>query len=71
MMSLNDLIGQAIGQLKGNPNVASNPMAQGMLDVIESGDASKGEQMADNLCQSMGVTRDEAMRQAKAFFGIP
>lgn len=71
MMRLNELIGQVVGSLKGNPNVANNPMAQGMLDVLESGDASKGEQMADNLCQSMGVTRDEAMKQAKAFFNIP
>lgn len=66
MPSLNDLI----GILRGNPAIQSNPMAQGMVDVIESGDASKGEQMAKNLCESMGVSREEAVRQAKQFFHL-
>lgn len=71
MMNLNNLLGQALEQLKNNQNVKSNPMAQGMIDVVESGDAKRGEQMANNLCESMGITKEDALKQAKAFFNIP
>lgn len=68
MQRIDALLGQVMGQLR--QNVAGNPMASGMLNVIESGDAKKGEQMADNICQSMGVTREQALNQARQFFGI-
>ncbi len=71
MTPINQLVSQALEQLKSSPNVSNNPMAQGMVDLIESGDSARGEQMAKNLCESMGLTQDEALKQAKAFFGIP
>lgn len=71
MTPINQLVSQALSQLKSSTNVSNNPMAQGMVDLIESGDSAKGEQMAKNLCESMGLTKDEALKQAKAFFGIP
>lgn len=68
MQRIDSLISQCIGQMR--QDAKDNPMAQGMLDVIESGDSSKGEQMADNICKSMGVSRDEAIAQARRYFGI-
>lgn len=68
MQRIDEIARQYMSQLR--QRAASNPMAQGMLDVIESGDASKGEQMADNLCKSMGVSREDAIKQARQFFGI-
>lgn len=68
MQRIDALLAQYMGQLR--QNVANNPMASGMLDIIESGDAKKGEHMADNICKSMGVSREQAISQARQFFGI-
>lgn len=70
MQKLSNLLAPALQQIKSNSQFKDNPMAQGMLDVIESGDAKKGEQMALNLCETMGVTPEKAIKQAKQFFHI-
>lgn len=59
-----------ISMIKANPAIADNPQAQAYLDVLESGDAEKGEEVANNLLKSYGMTKDEALKQAKAFFHI-
>lgn len=61
----------AMNLLMQNPAIANNPRAQDFVGVIQNGDAQRGQQIADNLCQSYGVTREEAIRKAKNFFGIP
>ena len=67
MPSLRDV---ALGILGRTPQVAQNPNAQSMLGVIQQGDSQKGEQIARNLCQSYGVTPEQAFEQARRFFGI-
>lgn len=42
-----------------------------MLNVVKSGDAQKGEEIARNLCNTMGITPEEATKQAANFFNIP
>lgn len=54
-----------------NPNIANNPQAQAMLNVVRSGDSKKGEEIARNLCNTMGITPEEAANQAVNFFNIP
>lgn len=54
------MISQCIQQmamkiLKENPNIANNPNAQSMINVIQSGDEKKGQEIAENICKSMGV----------------
>lgn len=61
----------AMNLLMRNPQIANNPQAQEYLQVIQNGDAERGQQIADNLCQTYGVSRDEAISQAKRFFGFP
>lgn len=56
------MISQCIQQmamkiLKENPNIANNPNAQSMINVIQSGDEKKGQEIAENICKSMGVNR--------------
>lgn len=58
------------GLIANNPAIANNPNAQNYLNVIQSNDQTKGEQIANNLCQTMGVTKEQAIAQAKAFFGL-
>lgn len=51
----------AMNMLKQNPNVARNPQAQAMLQVLQSGDAQKGQQIAQNLCQTYGLPGPESL----------
>jgi hypothetical protein len=46
--------------LKENPNIANNPNAQSMINVIQSGDEKKGQEIAENICKSMGVSKEDA-----------
>lgn len=55
-----------LSPLKSNPNIANNPQAQAMLNVVKS-----GEEIARNLCNTMGITPEEATKQAANFFNIP
>lgn len=60
----------AINMLNRNPQIANNPRAQELLQVIQNGDSAKGEQIANNLCTTMGVSKEQAIRDAKQFFHI-
>lgn len=66
----NPAIDAILNMAMNNPMLKSNPNAQSMLNVVRSGNAQQGQQIADNLCKSMGMTRDEALRQAKGFFNL-
>lgn len=61
----------AMNLISQNPNIANNPNAQEFIKVIQNGDSERGQQIADNLCQSYGMTRDEALKNAKSFFRLP
>lgn len=65
-----DMMQFALGMLKRNPEIRNNPNAKEMIDCIEKNDASRGEQIANNILNSRGVSRNEAMSQAKSFFGL-
>lgn len=56
--------------MQRNPNVANNPQAQQMLQVIQSGDEEQGRQIAENILKSRGLSKDEGMQQARQFFGM-
>lgn len=66
-MNLRDMALSIIGR---SPQVAQDPNARHMLGVIQSGDVEEGERIARNLCQSYGVTPEQAMEQARRFFGV-
>lgn len=55
--------------IKNNPQIANNPQALNYIDIIESGDKTKGEEVARNLCETYGVSPEEGYKQAKSFFG--
>ena len=60
----------AMGMISRNPKVANNPRAQQLISVIQNGDSAQGEKIAENLCQTYGVTKEQALDDAKKFFGI-
>lgn len=61
----------AMNLISQNPSIANNPNAQEFIKVIQNGDSERGQHIADNLCQSYGMTRDEALKSAKSFFNLP
>lgn len=61
----------AMSLITRNPQIANNPNAQGMIQAIQSNDSAKGEQIAKNLCDSYGISPQEAVQQAKRFFNFP
>lgn len=58
----------AINLLQSNPQIINNPQARSYLDVIKSGNDQRGEEIARNMCQSMGVKPEDAYKQARQFF---
>lgn len=60
----------ALGLIGRNPNIANNPQAQEYLGVIQSGDNKKGEEIANNICKTYGITPQEALEQARQFFNL-
>ena len=56
--------------IRSNPQIANNPRAQDMLNVIRNNDSVRGEEIAKNLCDSYGVTPEQAVQQARSYFKI-
>lgn len=61
----------AMNILAQHPQIANNPNAQSMIQAIQSGDDKRGEQIAKNLCDSYGISPQQAVQDAKRFFNIP
>lgn len=67
---MNDLKSFAMMLLRQNPNIMNNPQAQHMVSIIQNGDSTQGEQIAENLCKTYGISKEDAIQQAKQFFGM-
>lgn len=61
----------AMNLINQNPNIASNPQAQELMQIIKSGDSERGEQMANNILNSYGISKEKGLSDAKKFFGLP
>lgn len=61
----------ALNLLAQNPNIANNPNAQEFIKVIQNGDSVKGAQIAQNLCDTYGISKEDAIKNAKSFFNLP
>lgn len=60
----------AMQMLQKNPNIANNPNAKQMINVLQNGTDQEREELARNLCSSYGVTPEQAVQQAKGFFNM-
>ena len=60
----------ALDLIRRNPNISGNPNAQGMINVIQSGDEEQGKRFAENLCATYGVSKEKALEDARRFFHI-
>lgn len=60
----------ALQLIQSSPQVANNPQAQEMIRVIQENDSVRGQQIAQNLCNTYGVSKEEATNKARNFFGL-
>ncbi|MFQ9446387.1 MAG: hypothetical protein ACLR4A_02570 [Christensenellales bacterium] len=65
---MNNPMSMLLNMAMQNSNIANNPRAQEMLQVIQSGDAQKGQQIAMNLCKTYGVSKEQAVGMATEYF---
>lgn len=64
-ISPQEIVKQAIQR---NPQLANNPQAQQYIQVLMSGDAQKGQELARNICGSFNVTPEQGVQQAQQYF---
>lgn len=67
MLNIRDFALQMISQ---NPQIANNPQAQNYINTIQNGSPDDIKQLAMNICNSYGVTPEQAAGQAASFFGL-
>lgn len=53
-----------------NPQIANNPNAVEMLNVIKNNDSKRGMEIAENLCKEHNVSKNEALNMARNCFRI-
>lgn len=56
----------ALSLLDSNPQVANTPMGQNFRDALLNRDSSKGQEMANNILESNGMTKDSALNDIKS-----
>lgn len=52
-------------------NLPNAPWRDAAINAIMSGDAQAGQQIANNIMQSMGTTKEQMMEQARKQFNLP
>ena len=62
MSRITDLAAQ---MFRNNPNIQQTPLAQAGINAILSNDAKAGEQLANNILNSMVMTKEEALQIAR------
>lgn len=55
----------ASAMIQNNPNLPKTPLAQAGINAILNNDAKAGEQLANNILNSMGMTKEEALKIAR------
>ena len=60
----------AINMIANNPRVKDNPLAQQYLQVIMNGQSEEGARIAENLCKTYGISKEDAVSRAKVFFNL-
>lgn len=68
MPNQNGMLQLLLSRLQQNPNFKNNPEAQEMLNVILTGDSKRGEEIANQILQSNGVSREEGVNMARSYF---
>lgn len=60
----------AMNILLNNPRIVNQPNAADMIQAIQNNDNARGEQLANNILSSMGMTKEQALQLAAKRFGF-
>lgn len=71
MNNYNGIRGFAMNLIKNNPNLRNNPQAQSMIQAIESGDEQAGIQLANNILNTYGLTKEQGLSMAFQKINFP
>lgn len=52
-------------------NIPNAPWKEAAINAILSGDAQTGQQMAQNLMQTMGMTKEQIIQTARQRMNLP
>ena len=52
-------------------NIPNAPWKEAAINAILSGDAQAGQQMAQNLMQTMGMTKEQIIQTARQRMNLP
>ena len=68
---MNNQISNLLSRLiNNNPQVQNNPQAKEFINALQNNDSQKGEQIANNILKTYGLTKEQALEQAKKYFGF-
>lgn len=51
-----------------HPELMNNPQAKEYLDIILKNDSKRGEEIANNICQTYNVSKEEGINKAMSYF---
>lgn len=65
----NQMLNFARVMVQSNRNrIPNTPWARAAVSAIMNGDAVSGSQIAENLCNSYGCSKEDVLKQAANFF---
>lgn len=67
---MNNVMQNLMMAAMNNPQVKGSPLAQEGLSAIFNNDNQKGEQLANNILASYGMTREQGVEKARQFFHL-
>lgn len=65
------ILGYGRSMIQNNPQVRNNPQFAQMVDAIERGDAQLGQQLANQILQQSGLTKEQAIGMAFQKLNFP
>lgn len=58
------ILGYAMQMIRNNPQIAQNPNSQAMIQAIENGDEVAGTQLANNILNTYGLSKEQGISMA-------
>lgn len=56
----------ALNLMRNNPQVAETPMGKNFMNALQNRDTAQGEELANNILQSQGMTKDSALNDIQS-----
>lgn len=61
---------QFLNEAMNNSAISQNPIGKNAIEMYQKGDMQGINELADNLCKEMGMTREQVLQQLRQKYGI-